>query len=91
MTNSVKSQLVGIQKKVQNLKSDSANSGILQQLIDEAGQLIALSDKEAGARLLEYRDELNFYLDGGQDNLEKFFRCKAESLSIIANKISSAY
>lgn len=88
MSDSIENRLVGIQKKIQNLKSDSGSTGIFQQLLNEAGQLIRLSDEEAGARLLEYRDELNFYLDDGVDNLVRFYKCKAESLSIIAKKIS---
>jgi hypothetical protein len=86
MPDSIKN-LVEIQKKIQNLKADSGNSGILQQLLKEAGYLVRLSDEEAGAKILEYRDELNFYLDDNKDNLERFYRCKAESLTIIAKKI----
>ena len=85
---SIKNNLIGIQKKIQNLKSDSGNSGILQELLNEAGQLIKASDEKDGTKVLEFRDELNFYLDGGKDNLEKFYKCKAESLTIIAKKVS---
>ncbi len=88
MPDTIKIILVGIQKKIQNLNSDSGNSGFLQQLLHEAGQLIILSDKEAGTKIQEYRDELNFYLNGGADNLEKFYRCKAETLAIIAKQVS---
>ena len=84
----IKIILVGIQKKIQNLHSDSVNSGFLQQLLNEAGQLIGTWDKEAGAKIQEYSDELNFYLDGGEDNLVKFYRCKGETLAIIAKKTS---
>ena len=87
MPDTIKSILIGIQNKIQNLHSDSGNSGFLQQLLHEAGQLIILSDKEAGAKIQEYRDELNFYSDGGEDNLVKFYRCKAETLSIIARQV----
>jgi hypothetical protein len=89
MSDSTKNTLIGIQKKIQSLKSDSGNSGILQQLLHEAGQLIRLSDKEAGAKIQKYRDELNFYSDGGEDNLERFYRCKAETLTIISKQISA--
>lgn len=85
---SIQNNLIGIQKKIQNLKSESGNSGILQELLNEAGQLINASDEKNGAKIFEFRDELNFYLDGGKDNLEKFYRCKAESLTIIAQKVS---
>ena len=84
----IKNDLVEIQKKIQVLKSDSRYSGVLQKLLNDAGGFIGLSDEEAGARILEYRDELYFYSDGGDDNLEKFYKCKAESLSIIAKKIN---
>jgi hypothetical protein len=80
--------LVGIQKKIQNLHADSGNSGFLQQLLCEAGQLIGTSDKEAGKKIEEYSNDLNFYLDGGADDLVKFFRCKAETLTIIAKQVS---
>ncbi len=80
--------LVGIQKKIQNLHSDSGNSGFLQQLLHEAGQLIGTSDKEAGKKIEEYSNDLNFYLDGGSDDLVKFFRCKAETLTIIAKQVN---
>lgn len=89
MSDSIKNTLIGIQNKIQNLKSDSGNSGVLQQLLNDAGQLIKLLDEEAGEKILEYRDELNFYLDNGKDNLDKFYKCKAESLTIIAKKIGS--
>lgn len=88
MSDSIKNILIGIQKKIQNLKSDSGNSGILQQLLHEAGELIRLSDEEAGAKIKNYRDELNFYSDGGEDRLEKFYKCKAEVLTIISKKIT---
>jgi len=80
--------LVGIQKKIQNLHSDSANSGFLQQLLREAGHLIGTSDKEAGKKIEEYSNDLNFYLNGESDDLVKFFRCKVETLSIIAKQVS---
>lgn len=79
--------LVGIQKKIQNLHSDSGNSGFLQQLLREAGQLIGQSDKEAGKTIIEYGNDLNFYLDGGIDDLVKFYKCKAETLTIIAKQV----
>ena len=85
---SIKSNLLGIQKKIQNLKSDSHNSGILQELLNESGQLIQLLDTEEGAKIFKFRDELTFYLKGGDDNLEKFFKCKAEVLTIISQKIN---
>lgn len=88
MSESIKNILIGIQKRIQNLKSDSGNSGILQQLLYEAGELIKLSDEKAGGEIKKYRDELNFYSDGGEDKLEKFYRCKAETLTIISQKIS---
>ncbi|MDO9186517.1 MAG: hypothetical protein Q7W13_10950 [Bacteroidia bacterium] len=81
--------LVGIQKKIQNLHSDSANSGFLQQLLHEAGQLIKLSDKDAGTRIREYADELDFYLNGGSDDLTKFYHCKGETLTIIAKQVGA--
>ena len=88
MPDSIKTILLKIQKQIQNLISDSANSGILKQLIHEASQLIATSDNEAGAKVQEYCDELNFYKKGGEDKLGRFKKCKAESLSIIAKQIS---
>jgi len=81
--------LVGIQKKIQNLHSDSANSGFLQQLLHEASHLIKLSDKEAGTRMREYADELDFYLNGGSDDLAKFYHCKGETLTIIAKQVGA--
>ena len=87
-TDKTKIILVGIQKKIQNLHSDSTNSGFLQQLLNEAGQLIRLSDKETGAKIQDYSNELNFYLNGGEDNLVKFYRCKGETLAIIAQQVS---
>ena len=87
MTDKTKIILVGIQKKIQNLHSDSWNRGFLQQLLKEAGQLIGRSDKEAGKKIEEYGNDLNFYLDGGADDLVKFYRCKAETLTIIARQI----
>ena len=81
--------LVGIQKKIQNLHSDSGNSGFLQQLLREAGQLIGKSDKEAGKKIEEYSNDLNFYLDGGTDDLVKFYKCKAEILTIIAKQVGT--
>ena len=80
--------LVGIQKKIQNLHSDSGNSGFLQQLLQEAGQLIGTSDKEAGKKIKEYSNDLNFYLDGGVDDLVKFYKCKAETRTIISKQVS---
>ena len=88
MKEAIKNDLVEIQKKIRVLKSDSRFSGVLQKLLNDAGGFIGLSDEEAGARILKYRDELNFYSDGGEDNLGRFYRCKAESLSIIAKKIN---
>ena len=85
----IKNDLVEIQKRIQVLKSDAAYSGVLQKLLNDAGGFIGISDEEQGARILEYRDELNFYSDGGEDNLGRFYKCKAESLSIIAKKIST--
>ena len=79
--------LVGIQKKIQNLHSDSSNSGFLQQLLNEASLLIKLTDTEAGAKIQEYSNNLNFYLDGGEDDLVKFYKCKAETLTIIAKQL----
>ena len=79
--------LVGIQKKIQNLHSDSGNSGFLQQLLQEAGQLVGTSDKEEGKKIKDYSNDLNFYLDGGADDLVKFYRCKAETLTIIAKQV----
>lgn len=81
--------LVGIQKKIQNLHSDSANSGFLQQLLHEASQLIKFSDKDAGTRIRDYADELDFYLNGGSDDLTKFYHCKAETLTIIAKQVAA--
>lgn len=88
MSNNAKIILVGIQKKIQNLHSDIGNSGFLQQLLYEAGQLISLSDKEAGAKIERYAKGMDFYLNGGSDNLEVFYHCKAETLSIIAKHLS---
>ncbi len=81
--------LVGIQKKIQNLHSDSANSGFLQQLLHEAGKLIGQSDKEAGKRIIEYSNDLNFYLEGEADDLGRFYKCKAETLTIIAKQVGA--
>ena len=86
-TERTKMILVGIQKKIQNLHSDSSNSGFLQQLLNEASQLIKLTDSEAGAKIQEYSIDLNFYLDNGEDDLVKFYKCKAETLTIIAKNI----
>ena len=88
MPDKIKTILIGIQNKIQNLHSDSGNSGFLQQLLHEAGQLITLSDKEAGAKIQKYQEELNFYLSGREDNLVKFYRCKAETLAIIAKQVN---
>ncbi len=82
-----KIMLVGIQKRIQNLHSDSDNSGFLQQLLNEASELIKITDKEAGGKIWEYSSELNFYLKGGEDDLALFYRCKAESLTIIAKQV----
>ncbi|MES2396317.1 MAG: hypothetical protein V4549_09955 [Bacteroidota bacterium] len=79
--------LVGIQKKIQNLHSDSANSGFLQQLLHEASQLIKFSDNEAGSKIMKHAEELDFYLNGGIDDLVKFYRCKADTLTIIAKQV----
>lgn len=79
--------LVGIQKKIQNLHSESDNSGFLQELLNEASHLIKLTDIDAGAKIWEYSSGLNFYLKGGEDDLVKFFRCKAETLTIISMQI----
>ncbi len=87
MPDSIKISLLKIQKQIQNLISDSANSGILKQLLNEAAQLIGASDNEAGAKVQEYCNELNFYKKGGEDKLVKFKKCKAESLAIIAKQI----
>ena len=87
MTDEIKNQLEVVQKRIQNIRSDSANSGILQQYIDEAGKLIAHFDNDSEAKMQEYRDALRFYLDGGADNLDKFYRCKSEVLIIISKKI----
>ena len=84
----IKIILVGIQKRIQNLHSDSGNSGFLQQLLNEASELIKLTDKEAGAKIWEYSIELNFYLKGGEDDLVLFYKCKAETLTIIAKQVS---
>ena len=86
-TERTKMILVGIQKKIQNLHSDSSNSGFLQQLLNEASQLIKLTDSEAGAKIQEYSIDLNFYLDNGEDDLVKLYKCKAETLTIIAKNI----
>jgi len=87
MTDEIKNQLEVVQKRIQNIRSDSANSGILQQYINEAGKLIGHFDNDSGTKMLEYRDVLHFYLDGGNDNLDKFYRCKSEVLTIISKKI----
>jgi len=79
--------LVGIQKKIQNLHSDSDNCGFLQQMLNEASMLIKLTDKEAGTKIYDYSCELNFYLKGGEDDLVIFYKCKAETLTIIARQI----
>lgn len=89
LTDRTKMILVGIQKKIQNLHSDSGNSGFLQQLLIEASQLIIPCDKESGKKIEEYSNDLNFYLNGGEDDLVKFYRCKAETLTIIAQKIGA--
>ena len=88
-TERTKMILVGIQKKIQNLHSDASNSGFLQQLLNEASQLISLTDKETGAKIQEYSNDLNFYLDNGEDDLVKFFKCKAETLTIIAKQVGA--
>lgn len=85
----IKLLLVSVQRKIQNLHSDAANSGFLQQLLNEACEIIKLSDKEAGTQIHKFSYELNFYLEDGQDNLEKFYRCKAEGLTIIAKHIGA--
>src|ERR1035437_2924623 len=79
--------LVGIQKRIQNLHSDSGNSGFLPQLLNEASELIKLTDKTAGTKIWECSIELNFYLKGGEDDLVKFYKCKAETLTIIAQQL----
>lgn len=86
-TDRTKIILVSIQKKIQNLHSDYGNCGFLQQLLHEAGQLIKIYDKEAGAKIQESCNDLNFYLDGGEDDLVKFYRCKADTLTIIAKQV----
>lgn len=86
-TERTKMVLVGIQKKIQNLHSHDDNSGFLQELLNEASHLIKLTDKDAGEKIWEYSFELNFYLKGGEDDLVKFYRCKAETLTIIAKQI----
>ena len=50
-------------------------------------EIIKLTDKDAGEKIWEYSFELNFYLKGGEDDLVKFYRCKAETLTIIAKQI----
>lgn len=85
----VKLVLVSVQRKIQNLHSDVGNSGFLQQLLNEACEIIKLTDKEAGTQIHKFSYELNFYLEGGSDNLEKFYRCKAEGLTIIAKHIGA--
>ena len=87
MSDNAKIILVGIQKKIQYLHSDYDNSGFLQLLLHEAGRLIKQSDKEAGMKIKGYSNELNFYLDGEEDNLVKFYHCKAEALVIIAKHL----
>lgn len=89
LTDRTKMILVGVQKKIQNLHSDSGNSGFLQQLLIEASQLIIPYDKESGKKIEQYSNDLNFYLSGGEDDLVKFYRCKADTLTIIAQKIGS--
>jgi hypothetical protein len=32
---------------------------------------------------------MNFYLNGGSDNLEVFYHCKGESLAIIAKQVDA--
>ena len=81
--------LTGIQRKIQYLHSDASNSGFLQELLNEASQLIKLTDTDAGAKIQEYSNDLNFYLDGGEDDLVKFFKCKAETLTIIAKQVGA--
>ena len=89
MSDKTKIILIRIQKKIQNLQSDAANSGFLQQLLHEASQLIGTSDKEAGQKIEKHSGDLNFYLDGGVDDLVKFYRSKAETLTIIAKQVGS--
>lgn len=88
-TDRTKIILMGLQKKIQYLHSDASNSGFLQQLLNEASQLIKLTDTEASAKIQEYRNDLNFYLDNGEDDLVKFFKCKAETLTIIAKQVGA--
>lgn len=83
----IKLLLASVQRKIQNLPSHIGNSGFLQQLLNEACELIKVSDKDAGVQIHKFSYELNFYLEDGQDNLEKFYRCKAEGLTIIAKHI----
>ena len=71
-TDRTKIVLVGIQKKIQYLHSDASNSGFLQELLNEASQLIKLTDLEAGTKIERYAKAMDFYLNGGSDNLEVF-------------------
>lgn len=75
-----------IQRKIQNMKSDVKNVSLLQQLFHDAAELIGHTDEEAKHKLMHYRAELNFYLDGMNDNMERYYKCKSEVLTIISKR-----
>jgi hypothetical protein len=75
-----------IQRKIQNLKSDYKNAALLQKLFHDAAELIGYIDEESKSKIMLCRDELNFYLEGGSDNLVRYYKCKSEVLTIIAKK-----
>lgn len=87
MTEEIRKLLVGIQTKIQNLTTNTGNSGYFQQLLHEASELIRLYDEVDAKNLKELRDELNFYVDEREDNFVLFHKCKAESLTIIAKYV----
>jgi hypothetical protein len=59
----------------------------LQLLINDAGQTITKFNSLIGGKLIQYRDDLNLYLDGGDDGLNKFYFSKAGALTLITDQL----
>jgi hypothetical protein len=73
--------------KVQRLNGSNINASKLRALINEAGETVTKFNTLIGIKLLQYRDDLNLYLDGGEDGLNKFYFSKAGALTLITEQL----
>ncbi len=73
-----------IQDRIQNLNGNSVNANMLKKLIEEAGQTINEIYPDYSKQLAMLGKELNFYTNEGDDSHQRYFNCKAESLTALS-------